>query len=398
MIGDLLQKLNLHCSWHRLYAVLTKEFIQMRRDRVTFAMIISIPLMQLILFGFAINTNPKKMPTVVIAYDYSPFTRSFIAGLKNSDYFMVKDDVKSEAEAKRLLATSRTQFVITIPSDFTRRLLRRENSQILLEADATDPVATGSATSAISLLAQSVFNPLLQGSLQYLQNCPRDKSNSFIDNCSSPVNVITHANYNPEKITAYNIVPGLLGVVLTMTLVMITGMGMTREREKGTMEHLLSTPVKPLEVMLGKLMPYVIVGYIQVFLILAAAKYLFNVPFHGSIILLVLATLPFITANLSVGLTFSSLAKNQLQAAQMSIFFFLPSLLLSGFMFPFRGMPYWAQKVGSILPLTYFLRITRGIILKGNGVAEIWPDFWPIVVFMVVAILIALKRYRKTLD
>lgn len=394
----LLHKINLRCSWIRLYAVLAKEFIQMSRDRVTFAMIISIPLMQLILFGFAINTNPKKMPTVIIANDYSEFTRGFISGLKNSDYFMVKEGIYSEAQAKDLLAKSRTQFIITIPSDFTKKMLRRERPQILLEADATDPVATSSAINAVNRMAISVFSPLLQGSLGYLQDYPLDKLSTLNTNFNAPFEIVTHANYNPESITAYNIVPGLLGVVLTMTMVMVTGMGLTREREKGTMEHLLATPLRPLEVMLGKLIPYLIVGYIQVFLILTAAKYLFSVPFHGSILLLLLVTLPFIAANLAVGLTFSSLATNQLQSAQMSVFFFLPSMLLSGFMFPFRGMPMWAQDVGSLLPLTYFLRIVRGIMLKGNGPQEVWPDFWPIVLFLIVAILIALMRYRKTLD
>lgn len=394
----LLHKINLRCSWVRLYAVLAKEFIQMSRDRVTFGMIISIPLMQLILFGFAINTNPKKMPTVIIANDYSEFTRGFISGLKNSDYFMVKEGLFSEAQAKDLLAKSRTQFIITIPADFTKKMLRRERPQILLEADATDPVATSSAINAVNRLAISVFSPLLQGGLGYLQDHPLNKLSTINTNYNAPFEIVTHANYNPESITAYNIVPGLLGVVLTMTMVMVTGMGLTREREKGTMEHLLATPLRPLEVMLGKLIPYLIVGYIQVFLILTAAKYLFSVPFHGSILLLLLVTLPFIAANLAVGLTFSSLATNQLQSAQMSVFFFLPSLLLSGFMFPFRGMPMWAQDVGSILPLTYFLRIVRGIMLKGNGPQEVWPDLWPIVLFLIVAILIALIRYRKTLD
>jgi len=395
---NLLQKFNLVCSWQRLYAMLTKEFIQMKRDRVTFAMLVFIPLMQLTLFGFAINTNPKNMPTAIIANDHSIFTRSFISGLKNTDYFMVKDDVKSESQAKKLLATGRVQFVVTIPSDFTRKLLRKEKPQILIEADATDPVATGSAISAVGMLAYSVFGELFQGSLQYLQNSKLEKLNVLREKVAGGVSMITHANYNPEGVTAYNIVPGLLGVVLSMTLVMVTSMGITREREKGTMEHLLSTPVKPLEVMLGKLFPYVIIGYIQMSFILLAAKYVFGVPFHGSFILLVFAALPFIAANLAVGLTFSSLAKNQLQAVQMSMFFFLPSILLSGFMFPFRGMPFWAQEVGSILPLTYFLRITRGIILKGNGIAEVWMDLWPIMVFMVVAILIAITRYRRTLD
>lgn len=392
IISKFIRSFNLVCSWHRLYAVLTKEFIQMRRDRVTFAMMIFIPLMQLILFGYAINTNPKYLPTVVIDFDKTAFSRAFIEGLKNTEYFNVKEEVKTEGLAKKMLAEGTTQFVVTIPLNFTRDLLRNNQPQILVEADATDSVATVSALNAVQMLGQNVFNPLFKSNLQNLRNV------EFLQDNRPFVNVVAHANYNPESISAYNIVPGLLGVVLTMTLVIITSMGITREREKGTMEHLLSTPVKPLEVMIGKILPYVMVGYIQVFLILIAAKLLFHVPMQGSIILLLLTALPFIAANLSIGVTFSSLAKTQLQASQMAVFFFLPSMLLSGFMFPFRGMPIWAQDVGSILPLTYFLRISRGIILKGNGIAEVWPNLWPIMVFMVIAIVIGLKRYRRTLD
>lgn len=397
-MSKFLYRFSLVCCWDRLRAVLNKEFIQMKRDRVTFAMLVFIPLMQLILFGFAINNNPKNMPTVIIANDHSPFTRTFIAGIKNTDYFDVKEDVKSEAEANRMLKTGRAQFVFTIPPDFTKKLLRQEVPQILVEADATDPVATGSALNAIGLLAYSVFNQAFQGSKQYLQGSPPRKLKAVGKDVAGGINVVTHAKYNPEKITSHNIVPGLLGVILTMTLVMVTGMGLTREREKGTMEHLLSTPVKPLEVMLGKLLPYVIVGYAQMAFVLVTAKIIFNITFYGNILILVFAALPFIAANLAMGMTFSSLAKTQLQAAQMSIFFFLPSILLSGFMFPFRGMPFWAQGVGSILPLTYFIRITRGIILKGNGIYEVLLDVWPIVVFMVAAILLGLARYRRTLD
>jgi ABC-2 type transport system permease protein len=387
------------CSWQRLCAMLTKEFIQMRRDKVTFAMLVIIPLMQLILFGFAINTNPKDMPTVIIDNDHTSFTRTFISGLKNTKYFLVKKNVKSELEAKKLLATGRTQFIITIPPNFTRDLLRNKKPQLLLEADATDPVATGSAINAFNHLAKSAFMPLFRGTLSYLQNNKLIDSNlTMNENFIGNIKVVTHANYNSEGITSYNIVPGLLGVILTMTLVMVTSMGITREREQGTMEHLLSTPVRPLEVMLGKLIPYVIVGYCQMAIILLAAIFVFGVPFHGTVLLLAIAALPFIASNLAMGLTFSSLSKNQLQAVQMSMFFFLPSILLSGFMFPFRGMPFWAQNVGSMLPLTYFLRITRGIILKGNGIMEVWIDIWPIILFMVIAIFIAMIRYRRTLD
>jgi len=373
-------------SWQRLAAIIIKEFIQLLRDRGTLAVVIGIPIMQLILFGYAINTNPKHLPTVIIAADRSDFTRAFIYGLKNSDYFTITGEVKSEAEAKHLLTTGRTQFVITIPSDFTHKLLRGERPQLLIDADATDPVATGTALSVIKNLPQTVFNHLLVGNLHQLRATPL------------AIDVVAHANYNPENITQFNIVPGLLGVVLTLTLVMVTSACITKEREKGTLENVLSTPVRPLEVMIGKITPYVIVGYIQVIIILFASRLLFAVPVDGSAWLLLGSALPFIAANLSVGVAFSTIASTQLQAAQASTFFFLPSMLLTGFMFPFAGMPMWAQWIGEVLPLTHFLRITRGIMLKGNGFIQIWPDLWPIILFMIVAMIIGLKRYRQTLD
>ena len=349
-------------------------------------MVISIPLMQLILFGYAINTNPKNMPTVIVSADYSVFTRTFINGLKNTQYFDVQQEVKGEADAKRLLESWKTQFVITIPKDFTKNLLRGERPQLLIEADATDPVATNSALAAITVMSQNIFDPLFVGPLAKLHSV------------SPSINLVTHAVYNPESITRYNIVPGLLGVVLVMTLSFIAGSCITKEREKGTMEHLLSTPVRPLEVMFGKITPFIVVGYIQMALVLLVSRFLFQVPIYGSITLLVILSLPFIAANLAVGLTFSSLAKSQLQATQMSTFYFLPSFLLSGFMFPFKGMPLWAQYVGNLLPLTHFLRITRGIILKGNTLTLLWSDIWPIIVFMLIAMLIGVTRYRQTLD
>lgn len=372
-------------SFQRMIAIVRKEFFQIRRDRVSLGMILMIPLIQLILFGFAINTNPKNLPTAVISADHSQWTRSFIQGLENTGYFKVKYYPHSLKDADDLLAKGNVLFVVTIPSDFTTRLVRHEKPQILVEVDATDSVAVNAALGAFHQLTQTVFSSIRQGAM-----ATNDRDSS--------VNYVVHAKYNPEAITQYHIVPGLLGVVLTMTLVMVTSMAITRERERGTMESLLATPVRPLEVMIGKIVPYVFIGYIQMVIILLFAVYLFHVPIQGSLWLLLLAALPFIAANLSMGLTFSSLAENQLQAMQMAFFFFLPSILLSGFMFPFYGMPQWAQNIGSLLPLTYFLRIVRGIILKGNDFALIWPSIWPMLVFMLVVILIALKRYRKTLD
>jgi ABC-2 type transport system permease protein len=373
-------------NWRRFWAIVCKEFIQMRRDRLTFGMMVGIPMIQLILFGYAINSDPKHLPTAVYSADNSIFSRTIVWGLHNSSYFDITREAKNEAEIQRLLAQGAVQFAVDIPVDFSRKLLRGERPDLLLEADATDPSAVGYAIAAINLLTTTVLDRDLTGPLAKLRGTP------------PPINLVVHQHYNPENITQYNIVPGLMGVMLTMTMIIITALAITRERERGTMENLLSTPARPSEVMIGKIVPYITVGYIQVFLILLASKFLFNVPIVGSVLLLLVLTLLFIVANLAVGITFSTIAKNQLQAVQMAFFFFLPSLLLSGYMFPFRGMPGWAQDIGEILPLTHFLRVVRGILLKGNGFAEIAPDLWPIALFLVVMLAIGIKRYRQTLD
>ncbi len=370
----------------RLWAIITKEFIQIRRDRPTIIMMVAIPLMQLTLFGFAINTNPKNLPTAVVSADSSIFTRMLLQGMKNTEYFKFIHPVKTIQEADTLMRENKVQFIVSIPENFSYDLVRGKKPQILAEVDATDPVASGNAISALTNLVNTVFNPALRGNLDHLKGS------------TPPVTLITHLKYNPLIITQYNIVPGLLGVVLTMTMVFITALSMTRERERGTMENLLATPVRPIEVIIGKITPYVLIGYVQATLILSAARFLFHIPIEGNIFLLLLACLPFIAANLSMGLTFSTLATNQLQAINGAMFFFLPSLLLSGFMFPFKGMPEWAQYVGELLPLTHFIRIVRGILLKGNGIYEIWPDLWPIFLFTLVVIVIGIKQFRKTLD
>lgn len=373
-------------NWARFCAMIVKEFIQMRRDRMTFGMMIGVPMIQLTLFGYAINSNPKHLPTAVYSQDNGVFARTLVWGMRNSSYFDIIYEPKNEKEVQTLLAENKAQFVVQIPVDFSRRLLRGESPDLLLEADATDPTAVGYAIAAMNQLTPTVLNRDLTGPLTRLRPG------------APPFNLVVQQHYNPENITQYNIVPGLMGVMLTMTMVMITALAITRERERGTMENLLSTPVRPAEVILGKMIPYIIIGYVQVFLILIAAKFLFDVPIIGSVPLLVVLTLPFIVAHLAVGITFSTVAKNQLQAMQMAMFFFLPSLLLSGYMFPFRGMPGWAQDIGECLPLTHFLRIVRGILLKGNGIAEIAPDLWPIALFLVVLVAIGIKRYRQTLD
>jgi len=370
----------------RLLAVMMKEFIQMRRDKATFAMMVGIPLLQLIMFGYAINLNPRHLPTAIVGADHSIWSRRILTSMENSTYFQFISPSSTEGEANYLLKTGKVQFVVNFPVDFSHDLVKGLNPSLLLQADATDPAATSRAVSVFTELANLGLKEDLQGPLDFLNAGP------------PPYQPLVHAVYNPLAITAYNIVPGLLGVVLTMTLVIITALAITREHERGTMENLLATPLKPLEVMVGKIVPYIIVGYIQILLILLMAKLLFGVPMQGSVLLLLLLCMPFIAANLAMGLTFSTLASNQLQAVQSAMFFFLPSILLSGFMFPFRGMPEWAQYIGNVLPLTHFLIIVRGILLKGNGFFEVWRETLPILGFMVVVMLIGFRRYRQTLD
>jgi ABC-2 type transport system permease protein len=373
-------------NFARFVAIIRKEFIQMRRDRLTFAMMFGIPILQLVLFGFAINTDPKNLPVAVLASDNSPFARSLTYAMENSGYFKIAEHVQTEEDARRLLARGEVQFVLNLPTDFSRRLVRGDRPAMLVQADATDPSAVSSAVQVMNEIGRTAFDRDLAGPLKGLAAKP------------GPVEMRIHLEYNPDRITQYNIVPGLMGVVLTMTMVMITALAVTREHERGTMESLLATPALPLEVMTGKIVPYIFVGYVQVTVILLAAAILFRVPMVGSLPLLYLCALSFIAATLAVGITISTLARNQLQAMQMSFFFFLPSLLLSGFMFPFRGMPEWAQVIGQALPLTHFLRVLRGILLKGNAFPDVWPDIWPILVFGLLVMAFGALRYRRTLD
>ena len=373
-------------SFHRFAAMLVKEFVQMRRDRLTFAMMIGVPLMQLVLFGYAINMDPKALPAAVVSAESSPFSRALVKALENTGYFRIVATPATVAEADRLLQLGHVQFVLQLPEDFSRRLQRGETAVALVEADATDPAATGNALAALAQVSATGLDRELTGPLARLRSSP------------PALELRVHRRYNPEGVTQYNIVPGLMGVVLTMTMVMMTSVAMTRERERGTMENLLATPVRPLEVMLGKIVPYIVVGYVQVAVILGAAKWLFHVPMVGSLLLLTTVLILYIASLLAIGFTFSTLARSQMQAMQMTMFFFLPSMLLSGFMFPFRGMPEWAQVLGEAIPLTHFLRVVRGILLKGSGIHEIWHNLWPLAIVLAVVSAIALRRYQRTLD
>jgi ABC-2 type transport system permease protein len=376
----------MNLSFSRILAILKKELLQLKRDRATAAMVVLIPIMQLLLFGYAINNDPKHLNTAMLCRDNGVFARSFAAALKNSEYFSVKDEIKSDEEGKRLLQQGNVQFVITIPDNFSRGLIRGNCPSILVEADATDPTSTGGAISAINEILASALSKDLKGPLSFLPPKP------------NPVNIIVHKMYNPEGFTNYNIIPGLIGVLLMLTGIMVTALSLTRERERGTLENMLSMPVRPLEVILGKIAPYVLIGYIQSAIIVFVAKFLFNIPFLGSWLLLALALLIFIICNLALGLAISTVVKNQMQSLQAALFVFLPSMMLSGFMFPFYGMPQWAQVIGNCFPMTYFIRIMRGIMLKGSSFSELWPHFWPLLIFMAVAQVVAVKMYRQTID
>ncbi|MDD3370392.1 MAG: ABC transporter permease [Alphaproteobacteria bacterium] len=373
-------------SLRRMWAIMIKELKQLRRDRGTFAMIVMIPIVQLLLFGYAINTDPKNMPTAILSQDNGPFARGIVAGLKNSSYFDIVREAASEDEARLLLQQGKVQFVVSIPENFGRDIVRGDKPSLLIEADATDPTASAGALGAVGGVLSQIVREDFRGALAHLKGT------------DAPYQVQVHKLYNPEGFSRYNIVPGLMGIVLTMTGVMMTAMALTRERERGTMENLLSMPVRPIEVMAGKILPYVGIGYLQAGIIVFTAKFLFGVPIIGSLWLLSLALIFFIVCNLALGFTMSSAAQNQMQAMQMSMTVLLPSILLSGYMFPFAGMPVWARIIGDMLPVTYFMRIVRSVLLKGSGFVEIWPHLWPMFIFMILITALAMKLYRKTLD
>ena len=373
-------------SFSRIAAVFIKELVQMRRDRPTFAIMIMVPVMQLALFGFAINTDPRHLPAAVELRDDGPLTRSFLSSLKQSTYVNIIDIVHSDVEGEELLRSGKVNFLIVIPENFETDFVRGQKPEILIAADASDPLAAGGVVGAIGEIARRAFAPDL------------DRLPAKLRGGAPPYNVVIHRQYNPEGVTAFNIVPGLLGVILTMTMTMITSIALTRERERGTYEALLSTPVRPLEIMIGKTTPYIIVGAIQTSIILLAARYVFHIPFTGDPAAFLLVISVFILTNLMLGYLISTVAKTQMQAMQMTFFIFLPSILLSGFMFPFRAMPGWARAVGEAIPNTHFLRMVREIMLKGAGLPDIISDLGPLVLILLVLAGIALMRFQRTLD
>ncbi|MCK1300970.1 MULTISPECIES: ABC transporter permease [unclassified Bradyrhizobium] len=368
--------------WRRSYAMLIKEFIQLRRDRVSFAMIVMLPVMQLLLFGYAINTTPHNLPSAVLLQEDSDLARSILKALENTAYFHFLYEVHDVDDFDNLLKSGKVLFGVEIPRGFERAVRRGDRPALLVAADATDPVAASAAIGSLGMVVQTALKHDL-----YIGDPPE-----------MPFEIRAHARYNPAAASSLNIVPGLVGTILTMTMLIFTALSVTREVERGTMESLLSMPIRPVEVMFGKIIPYVLVGFVQAFLIIGIGVGLFGVPVLGNLFLLALLSTLFITTNLAIGYTISTLVQNQLQAMQMSMMFFLPSILLSGFMFPFAGMPAWAQYVGECLPLTHYLRIVRAIMLKGASMQNLHFDALALAVLMLLAMTIAVTRFRRTLD
>lgn len=373
-------------SLARIMGLMQKEFTLIFRDRGTIAMLVILPIMLLIVFGFAINLDPKNLPTTIVNYDQTPLTRSFIASLQSSGYYNLVSTTSMGKEAKANLDSGKTSFVITIPANFTHDYIRGENPQLLVELDASDPGSSASALSNIQPILSQTLSDFSQRGLVTPHVAQRN------------VNLIIHRNYNESNRSDYNIVPGLIGVLLTLTMVMLTSTAITSETESGTMEMLLTTPLRSTEIILGKIIPYIVLGYLQLTSILIFGKLLINIPIEGSVWLLYLASAPFIIANLMVGMIFSTIAKTPMQAMQLSVFFQLPSMFLTGYVFSFYGMPQWAQMIGQALPMTYFTRITRGIMLKGNNFGEIVPNVWPILLIAAVLVIITSIKFKKTLD
>ena len=400
-------------SPRRLYSLLRKEWVQVRRDPMTLRLIIALPIMQLFLFGYAINTNPHNLPTGLLISEPTKYERTIVTALENTGYYDIKR-YASEEESEQALARGEALFVVNVPPNFDRSVDRGEQPSILIDADATDPSAIGNATAALGAVA-NVLNRDLPPIRQARPT-------------TTPFQFVVHARYNPEQLTVLNVVPGLICVVLTMSTMLMTTLSITRERERGTMENLMampvrpieimlakvvpfigigylqaitiliSMPVRPIEIMLAKVVPFIGIGYLQAITILIVSSLVFHLPIRGSVPLLLLSLGLFIAGNLAIGLTFSTISSNQMQAQQLAQFSLLPSLILSGFIFPFRGMPLWAQWLGELLPTTHAIRIVRSVLLKGNGMAAIAPELWPIAVFTLLVMGVAVWFYRETLD
>ncbi|WBF45204.1 ABC transporter permease [Serratia rubidaea] len=379
-----MKKPMINFSLTRWLGVVIKEIHELRRDRVSFSMVFLTPLFQLIILGYAVNMDPRYVPAALLNYDSGHLSQVFISAAQNTQYFSLQP-AASEQEAKRAFVRGDVIFIVTIPADFSQKILRGEKPQLLIQSDAIDPIAGGNALSAIAQASKNMFQYDLPESLRGREG-------------TENVELVVHRMFNPEGITQYNTIPGIIGSILSTTMILMTALAITRERESGAIENLLVSPVTGLEVIVGKITPYVLIGMFQSVMILLCAVYLFNIPLLGNVLLLLTVLTVYIFLCLSVGITISSIAQSQLQALQMSSFYFIPSVLLSGFISPFISMPVWAQAIGSCLPLTYFIRLIKGVMLKGYTLTELLPDLLPLLGLAALVMFIGLRSYRKTLD
>jgi ABC-2 type transport system permease protein len=370
----------------RLRSIFWKEFIQMRRDRATLGMMLGIPVIQLMLFGYAVNMDVRHLPATVLDYSHTQESRSLIQRFEATGNFRLTRATDSYEEALRLVDRGSARAAIVIPADFARRMKRGGPAQVQVLVDASDPTVSQNAIAAAQLVGQSV-------NLEIVSSLAGPLARTV-----PPLDVRVRPLYNPALKTAIFIVPGIIGVLLSNMLIIITAMAIVREREAGTLEQLIVTPLSRTEIMLGKIAPYVVVGYVQMTAVLVLGSILFQVPIRGSLLTIYLIAFLFIVASLGLGLFVSTLARTGAQAIQSSFFFLLPNIMLSGFMFPREGMPAFAQALGWAIPLTYFLQILRGVILKGVGIAELWPQALALVGFAVLFFTFAVQRFHKTLD
>ena len=373
-------------KFRRLWAIVVKELRQLRRDRISAAMIIGIPVIQLTLFGYAINTNVRGLHAGIADQANTAGSRALVMDMLATDVILPVAKADTPQQLMEMIRRGRISVGIAIPPDFERRRFEgREAVQILVDGSDT------AVQSAVIQLAQVPVNSAVQAPITSATRAPATSTPP-----SGPIAVV--AFYNPERRSAVNIVPGLIGVILTMTMVLFTGIAIVRERERGNMELLIATPLTSAELMIGKVLPYIAIGFIQTSVVLALGIWLFKVPILGSLLDVYLAAGLLILGNLSLGLLISTRAQSQFQAMQMSFFVFLPSILLSGFMFPFSGMPHIAQYVAEVLPLTHFLRLIRGVMLRGGSLWELWPDVLALLAFTAVMMTLAISRFRKRLD
>ncbi|CAH11887.1 TPA: ABC transporter permease [Legionella pneumophila] len=371
-----------HFSMQRLWAIIRKEFLLMKRDPATIVIMAILPLILVCIAGYAINTYPQKVPTVLINLDNTDVTRELVREIQNTGYFSFVASTNDSESAHHLLKTGKAILVLTIPVNFTKALRRNQNPALLLEDGSIDAIASGRAIIALAGLKSSFIEKMGQKGI----NIPLQRPD---------FQIINHRLYDPDRVTQFYVVPGMIGLVLMLTMLLITVVVAFRDVQGGTIEYLLASPTRPSEILLGEIFSYILIGYLQLSFGLILSYYLFHVPFIGAPLLLYLCTLPYIVAELSLGLTIATFCTSQFEAVQVINVFIAFSILLTGFTFPIFGMPEWAQYLGLFLPLTHFFKIMFGIMLKGNNFGEIWANLWPLLAYCLTMISLATWRFKR---